>query len=61
MTNKIDNWKMVFGNDTWTWFLPIRPKEVSIDAHNFPKKQEMVMQDYEIIVHSSTNDKDISL
>ncbi len=63
MTNKCDNWKMVFGNDMWTWFLPICPREVIIDPHNFPKKHEMVMQDYQILIHSSAagTDKDNSI
>ncbi len=60
MSKKCDNWKMVFGNDKWSWFLPIKPTNMSVDPHNFPKRQEMAVQDYEILMHSTT-DKENSL
>lgn len=57
MSKKCDNWKMVFGKNPWTWLLPIRPNDINIDPYNFPKRQEMVQQKYEMIIHTYS-DKD---
>ena len=53
LPSKCDNWKMVFGNKTWTWFLPICPMDMRIDPHNFPKRIQIEVKDYEMIAHSS--------
>ena len=57
MSKKCSNWRMVFGNNPWTWFLPIRPTDIAVDPYNFPKRMEMVAQSYEMIIHSYS-DKD---
>lgn len=51
MSSKCDNWRMVFGSNVWTWLLPVKPADIAIDAHNFPKRQETIMQNYEMIIH----------